>query len=147
MPFPILDKQVRDYWKIRIRVSAREIGQRQRKHQASATKWKWTQIIFLSARIFKSIPSLLATYLFFFFFSCCLLRVMMNFFLQVAVEIRCLYSPRYQGATSMPTQVKTQHSWVSAYPRALQHLSPSFLFAVMGIESTFPASLLPSGNW
>lgn len=52
MPFPILDKQVRDYWKIRIRVSAREIGQRQRKHQPSAPKWKWTQNVFLSARIF-----------------------------------------------------------------------------------------------
>ena len=37
------------------------------KHQASAAKWKWTQIIFLSARILKSILSLLGTFLFFFF--------------------------------------------------------------------------------
>lgn len=59
--------------------------------QALATKWKWTQIIFLSVRIFKSISSLFATFLFFFFFSFCLLRAMMNFLLQVAVEMKFLY--------------------------------------------------------
>ena len=111
------------------------------KHQASAAKWKWTQIIFLSARILKSILSLLGTFLFFFFFFLFLLSA--------------------EGDDEFPSLGSCGNKILipSLVCRRLVHTHPGensvcipgtpdpvFSLCSEGMEGTFPASLLPETN-
>lgn len=121
-------------------------------HHASATKWKWIPIIFLSARISKSIPSLLDTFLFFLFFSCCLLRVVLNFLLRGSCGNKIPYALLGMSMShpSTPVGVRKQHvSWGSqgaGRPQLLASFFTIFSLCHKGIESTFLASLLLSVN-
>lgn len=126
---------------------------RQRMHPASPAKWKWTQIIFMSARILKSIPNFLDKFLFFFFFSCCLLRVMMYSLLQVAVEIKSLPSAWCKYTRPIHSHPGENAPYFTVLPGVnTPGFSTSFvpLFSLFSLLERdliyFPASLLLSGN-